>query len=736
MKTDLRALLVEDSEEDAMLLVRHLSKGGYEPRWHRVDTAQALTAALERQGWDIIFADYSMPNFSGTQALKVVRERGIDTPFIFVSGTIGEETAVEAMRLGAHDYVMKDNLKRLLPAVERERREAQLRQERRRTEQEMQLLQTVMAATSVAADVQAALAVTLGKVCEATDWILAQAWLPHAAGTTIECSAAWYCRADGMEKFRTASLGFAFAPGEDLPGQVWSRKQALWLPDLAPERDFARAAIAREAGLGSALGIPVLADDDVLAVLEFFTRDPRAADERLIRLVAAVVEQLGSVIQRKRADQRLHYLAHYDSLTALPNRVLLVDRLNQAILEANRHNRIVGVAFLDLDRFKTINDSLGHGIGDLLIKSAGERLTRCVREGDTVARLAGDEFTLILSDMGHIDHATHVANKILDNLTQPFHIGGHELYTSASLGMTFYPYDESGVEGLLHNADIAMYRAKARGGNSYVFYSAEMMLKAQERLSLENDLRHALDHAQLLLHYQPQVELATGRIETLEALVRWRHPQRGLIPPTEFIPLAEESGLILSLGEYVLNTACDHYEAHRGPHAHPRLAVNISVRQFQQLALAETISGILGRHGFDPADLELEITESLLLQNVAGVLAVMHNLSQIGIRFSVDDFGTGYSSLAYLKSLPISRVKIDRSFVRGIPEDPNDVAIVTAIISMAHDLGIKVVAEGVETRAQFEFLLDRGCDAGQGSHFSPPLPAEGSVPWFAEDSRL
>ncbi|MBI3897381.1 MAG: EAL domain-containing protein [Gammaproteobacteria bacterium] len=720
----LRTLIIEDSEDDALLLVHDLSEGDYQPHWLRVDTPEELTTALAAEEWDIIFADYSMPQFSGTHALSIVRERGLDTPFIFVSGTIGEDTAVEAMRAGAQDYVMKGNRKRLLPAVEREMKDAEQRRQRRRSEQELELLQTIAHAATAAGDLHAALSVTLTKICETTGWTLAQAWIPRADGAAIECGPAWCCYGNGLEKFRTASLSFAFGLNEDLPGKVWSSKQPVWVHDVQLDTHYARAPFARETGLQAALGIPVIADKEVLAVLEFLLREPRPGDERLTNFVAAVAEQLGGVMQRKRTEERLHYLAHYDALTGLPNRVLFVDRLNQAILEANRHDRILGVAFLDLDRFKTINDSLGHGIGDLLIKSAAERLLRCVRDGDTVARLAGDEFTVILADMGHVDHAAYVAKKILNSLALPFHIAGHELFSSASLGMTLYPFDEGNVDGLLRNADIAMYRAKEAGGNAYAFYSSDMMVKARERLELENDLRHAIEHSEFMLYYQPVIDLKSGKLEALETLVRWLHPTRGIILPSEFIPLAEESGLIVYLGEWVLHTACEQFEAFRRLHPDLRLAVNLSVRQFQQPDLPDMINAILRRTGFKPAALELEITESLLMQNVDNALAVMRKLNDLGVKFSVDDFGTGYSSLTYLKRLPISRVKIDQSFVRDIPTDPNDVAIVSAIISMAHNLGLQVTAEGVETPEQLALLSSRGCDAVQGFYFGQPVSME------------
>ncbi|HKQ29914.1 MAG TPA: EAL domain-containing protein [Burkholderiales bacterium] len=723
MERMLRALIVEDSEDDALLLINQLSQA-YELRWRRVDTEEGLALALLDE-WDIIFADYSMPRFSGSRALAQVRQRGIEIPFIFVSGTIGEDTAVIAMKEGAQDYIMKDNLKRLLPAVERELRETRAHREQRRVELELRLLETTTRSASEAGDALSALAVTLAGICENTGWFSAQSWIPSADGKTIECSSAWFCRDGALEKFRTDSLNHPLAPGQDLPGQAWSSRQSIWVRDVTKHENFRRTKLAAEAGLRTGLAIPVMIGDEVIAVLEFFTREVSDKDPRVLQILAAVVTQLSGIVQRKRAEERLHYLAHYDDLTGLPNRVLFTDRLKQAMFEANRHTRLVGVAFLDLDRFKTINDSLGHGVGDMLLKGVAERLNRCVREGDTVARLAGDEFTMVLADMAHVDHASQVARKVLDSLSRPFHIAGHELFTSASLGMTLYPFDDDAVEGLLRNADVAMYRAKDQGGNSYQFYSADMTAKAHERLSLENDMRRALERDEFFLEYQPIVALRDKAVVALEALVRWRHPQRGLISPAEFIPLSEETGLILNLGERVLQSAINEcVRLTRAGFTGLRVAVNLSAHQLQQQELIRSIQRMLTAVGARGDQLQIEITESVLMSNVDNTATTLNALSDMGIEISLDDFGTGYSSLSYLKRFPIDVLKIDRSFVRDIPTDPDDSAIASAIISMAHNLGIQVVAEGVENEEQLQFLHDHDCDTVQGYYLSRPKPAE------------
>jgi len=430
-----------------------------------------------------------------------------------------------------------------------------------------------------------------------------------------------------------------------------------------------------------------------------------------------------NVTERKQAEQRIVEMATHDMLTRLPNRHLLQDRISQAIARSLRSQEQAAVLFIDLDHFKIINDSLGHAVGDLLLKEVAARLAASMRSEDTVARQGGDEFIVLLPNIAGAEDAEAVAQKMLDILTQPFQINGEELHIGGSIGIALFPSDGGEVGTLLKNSDIAMYHAKEKGRNNYQFFASEMNRRATERHALSVDLRHTLEHNELLLYFQPVIDMPGGKLTSMEVLLRWQHPRHGLILPLKFIPLAEEIGFIVPIGEWVLRQTCLQIRAwqERGYEV-PKLAINFSARQFQQKTLAADIMRILHETGVEASCLVLEITESMLVENVEETIKTLHQLSALGLEISVDDFGTGYSSLSYLKRYPINTLKIDLSFVRDITTDPNDAAIIAAIIAMAHSLKIGVIAEGVETEEQLTFLTRQGCVRFQGFYFDEPLP--------------
>ena len=444
------------------------------------------------------------------------------------------------------------------------------------------------------------------------------------------------------------------------------------------------------------------------------------------------------ITELKKAEEQLQFLAYYDGLTSLPNRVLFKEHLSQALAYSQRHERLMAVLFLDLDRFKQINDSFGHSLGDLLLKSVAERLRSGLRLSDclarqnlgeietSVGRFGGDEFTVLVPDISGVDSAAKIAQRLLELISQPFELEDQEIFVTASIGISVFPYDGSSSDLLLKNADAAMHAAKEKGRSTYQFYSAEMHAKSFEKLSLENDLRKALiGQDEFRIFYQPKHCVRSGAVIGAEALIRWQHPAKGLIPPADFVPLAEETGLIVPIGEWVLRSVCRQNMAWMNSGLPPiPIAVNLSCVQFRQKSLLPSISGILNDHGMNPQYLELEITESTIMENREDAGQMLRDLKSMGIQISIDDFGTGYSSLSYLKRFTLDALKIDRSFIKDLTQDPDDLAITLAIIAMAHSLGLKVIAEGVETQQHFELLKDHGCDAVQGFLFSRPLPAD------------
>ena len=522
-----------------------------------------------------------------------------------------------------------------------------------------------------------------------------------------------------VETFNSAAeLIFGYS-GEEMMGQ----NIALLIPDKNQELNNNFPAEQDKTGKSTTFGIARevigVRKDGTNFPLELKTNEVLAESGRLLIVSAR------DITVRKESEQRILHLATHDTLTGLPNRNLLLDRIEQVLVHVQRSHSHAAVLFIDIDKFKTINDTLGHDVGDLLLQDVTARLLASVRTEDTVARQGGDEFIMLLQNISNAQDAGTVAAKLLETLRLPYLINGKELYISASIGIAIFPEDGTVVNILLKNSDTAMYHAKEAGRNNYQFFTPAMNQIAAELHSLGTDLHHALERKEFLLYYQPIIDVITGKLAGMEVLIRWQHPEKGLILPPQFIPLAEEIGLIVPIGEWIFESACRQLKTWQDQgHDIPKLAINLSAKQFIPKMLVQTLSRILASTGVAGHFLELEITESLLMENTDEAIKTLHQLNDLGLDISIDDFGTGYSSLSYLKRFPIDTLKIDHSFVMDIVTDPDDASIVKAIITLAHSLQMKVIAEGVETDAQLAFLRQHGCDQYQGYYFSQPLPAD------------
>jgi diguanylate cyclase (GGDEF)-like protein/PAS domain S-box-containing protein len=702
MTTALRVLIIEDSERDAELLVLELERGGYDPLVERVDTAEAMNAALDQREWHILISDYRMPRFSGLAALEVMQQRGIDLPFIIVSGTIGEDLAVAAMKAGAHDYIMKGQMARLIPAIERELRDVAERRNRRHAEARLRESEEQYR----------------GLVEASPDSIA----LVDLAGSIVRAN-------------QRAALLFGFQSPEQMIGlsafemiASEDRQQALdgfrKTPQNGNIRNLEYTMLRRDQSTFPAeITASLLRDED---------GNPQA-----------FVSVARDISERKQAQQALEYQALHDPLTGLPNRTLFFDRLEQAIRTADRDGTPVALLLIDLDRFKEINDTFGHHLGDLLLQELGPRLHAVLRGADTISRLAseggndlavarlgGDEFAVLLPNTPGLS-ATLVAQRILKTVEQPFSLEGQSLDIGGSIGIALYPEHGEDAKTLLQHADVAMYDAK-RGDSGYSIYESEKDPYTRSRIRLIGDLRRAIDHDELLLYYQPKADLDSGRIIGVEALIRWRHPEEGFIPPIQVVELAEHTGLIHPLSSWVLGTAIRQCHAWQDAGLDVPVAVNLSVRSLHDQQLVELIACLLRTSNVSPSRLGIEITESAVMTDPERALGIVSRLHAMGVRISIDDFGTGYSSLAYLKHLPVNEVKIDQSFVFNMLDNDSDYRIVRGITNLAHDLGLTTVAEGIETQEAWERLHELGCDFAQGYYLSPPLPVDKFALWLRE----
>ncbi len=675
----LRLLLVEDDTVDRMAFERFVRR---ERLPYEVATARSTDEArdlLSRETFDVILADYHLGDGTGVEVLQL--EPGV--PVIVITGAGNEETAVQAMRAGAYDYLMKDTERRYLKMM-RVTIDNALR--RHASEMELKISQERYALAAA------------GSNDGLWDWDLLSG--------EIYLSARWKSilgyREDEIDA--TPESWFELVHPEDLP-----RLKA----EIDSHLEGRTPHLETEHRIRNRLG----------AYMWVHTRGLAVRDEtgRACRLAGSLRDITG----RKHTEAQLTHAALHDALTGLPNRVLFMDRLDNAVKRFRRKSQNhFGVVFLDLDRFKVINDSLGHLAGDQLLKSIARRLESCLRVGDTIARFGGDEFAILLVDIADLAEVDAVAERIDAELGRPFHVQGHEFFTSASLGIALSSTGYERPEDVLRDADTAMYRAKSQGRSRRVVFAPDMHRHAMSQLRLENDLRRAVDRHEFRVHFQPLVELARGRLTGFEALVRWRHPDQGLLAPDDFLAVARETGLLPRIGWWVLGEASRRLKAWQRRFAWTReltVAVNLDARQLSSAELVERVEGELASSGLEPRCLQLEITEAMILDNPARTASILVRLHRKGIALNVDDFGTGYSSLSLLHRYPVDTLKIDRSFISRMSSEEEDLEIVRAIISLAHNLKLSVMAEGVETAQQLKQLKALGCEAAQGFLFARPL---------------
>jgi len=678
MAKALKVLFIEDSEADVELITAELARGDFDPEPHRVETVEQMREALQ-EPWQLIICDYRLPRFSAEDALMTLKQSGQDIPFIIMSGAVRAEDTVALLKQGAHDFMDKRAPARLLPAVERELREKEIRCKRRLAEDRVRVLSRAVEQSPVSVII--------------TD--------PEGR---IEYANPRFEQLSGYSAREAIGRNLDFTlPDEDSAkslSELWStvRQGREWSGEFC--------SIHRD-------GQPLWEQVSVSALT-----DPEG------HVTHHVVIKEDITVRRSYEEQLLQQ-AHYDPLTGLANRVLMFDRLNLALESANRNQHKCALLVIDLDHFKNVNDSLGHSMGDNLLKDSAERLSGCISGGDTLVRMGGDEFVVILPKVESVRKAQQVADAVVEQFKQSFTMLGRQYWVTASVGIALYPDDGKNPHLILRNADLAMYKAKELGRNQYHFFTEDINRRLLERLKLEERVRKILEREELTLYYQPIYSLQGGFITGLEALVRWRQPDGSIWAPNRFIPLAEEIGMIQAIDNWVLKTALRAiapWLASCGDRL--RLALNISSQQLQMPGFHQYVSEQLKATGVTPQQLELELTERLLIDNSEGTQENIRMLCQMGVHMSIDDFGTGYSSLGYLQDYPFHTLKIDRSFVSNICTNTHTARLIDTIITMGHGLGMELIAEGIESEQEREFLCAHGCDQGQGYLLSHPLPLE------------
>ena len=719
-----RVLLTEDVAADAELEVRELRRAGLRVTPLVVETEETFVQALHDFAPDVILSDFSMPGFDGMAALALVREFAPDVPFVFVSGTIGEEYAIRALKSGATDYVLKTNLVRLPAAVERALAEAREHRELHRLSRIRDIASSINSALvrlrerDALFDELCRIAVARGGFELARIVVIDREGKASIAATT---------EPDGEIAQRVLD-DYNRSPESDdsLFGQTMRARQPMISNDVAADaRIKNRVELTREGNCAFAL-LPMVVENRVTGMIVLRAREPGFFDQEEVRLLTEMVSNISFALELIEKQDRIAYLALYDVLTGLPNRALFHERLTQAIESARRAGAAMALALIDFERFKALNDTLGQGVGDRVLQAAAERLKQAAENDiSRVARLGGNLFALVFHDIaGAEDAARKLEQASARFFGRPFDLEGREVLLAAKTGIAIFPDDGGDAAALFRNAEAALKRAKETGEH-YLFYAPHINARVAEQVELEHRLRRAVERGELTLHYQPKVDMVTRRVVGLEALMRWDGPEGAQVAPARFVPVLEQTGLILEAGRQALAAASAAFRAWqaRGLLV-PRIAVNVSALQLRRRSFAADVRSALADLRTDGGGIDLEITESLLMTEVDESIRKLSELRDLGLRIAIDDFGTGYSSLAYLSKLPADSLKIDRGFIHDMTEKSDDINIVSTIISLGQSLRLKVVAEGVETERQAELLRVLRCDQAQGFLFGAPAPAE------------
>jgi diguanylate cyclase (GGDEF)-like protein len=853
----LKILHLEDSSNDAELIAEQLLSDQMVCEITLVSHQADYLKQLENHKFDIILSDYHLPDINGQEALAHALESQPQTPFILISGLIDDEKAVDIIRQGATDYILKDHLSKLSEAVRRAIEEALIRKlhgeqmmiqneiitlskvayfkldhqgyvtyfndclldiaaqveqddapfllgdllseqnqqklaayfsshqkefsaecqifgpenssakwvrlhinrqavsasqnsyigsmidisDIKKTEKklerkvlELQLIHQGTLVVSNAKSVNLAFQHCIDMICRILQWPIGHVYVPDNKSQQFKSAKIWHIdHFTKAEAFITLTENTAFQKGEGMIGKIWEAKSPCWIRDITQAEFFCRKKPGIDLNIRSAVGLPILVDNHVIAILEFFSYEIENVDQAILDIFATLSRHIGHVFEKKIIEKKLEELAHFDMVTGLPNRAFFNENLRQRISKASRNNSQLALLYLDVDNFKNINDAYGHHYGDGLLKCVTETLRQCIRDCDYIARIGGDEFAVILDQIPSPEVASNFAARLLKAFDRPIIIQNIECKISMSIGIAIYPRAGTNQEELLSHADSAMYQAKSLGKNTFSFYTEALNEQNKRRFSIEKNLQTALLNNELSLLYQPQVSLKTNTICGVEALVRWHSKRLGQVPPDEFIQVAEDSGLIHEIGLWIFKTATEQLESWMQilPDKSPFIMhINCSSLQLQDNRFIEYTKNYMLEHPNLKGRVGLEVTETTLMQHIESVAAQLNKLSQLGIQFAIDDFGTGYSSLSYLKQLPISTLKIDKSFVLDTPNDANDIAIVNAIVKLASALGLKTVAEGVETQAQQELLDKIGCRYAQGYLFAKPQTAEQVNQWI------